>query len=874
MGEVYRALDTRLQRHIAIKVLPEELTSSVAATERFQREARMASILNHPNICTIYDVGTEPPFIAMELLEGESLHQRLRRGPLDIASLVTIAIGATEGLEAAHSHGFIHRDIKPANIFLTPHGPKLLDFGLAKARAGSGVGELSSDRTKSAETLLTDAGVAVGTIAYMSPEQLRGEELDARTDIFSLGLVLYEMAAGQPAFAGATSAAISGATLYERPAPPREINAAIPAHLSDTILTMLEKNREDRCQTAADLRADLRRLKRELDSAINTSADSGRSGHGRTGAVVPNRSPSGHSRFMPRRSIVAVVSAAAIASVAAGVALFYRDAPRTTAIAPLSLDGVHIEQLTSTGDALRPALAPDGRYLAYIRLQDGALSLHVRQAATAATVEIVPPEPGVGLFGATVSPDSAFVDYVRRAQGQPFELWRVPFLGGVPKLVRGPVHSPIGWSLDGRQYAFIRADSSRGSTSVVVVNADGSEERVLAERERPAQFVSLMITTRPSIAPAWSRNGRLLAVVGAGAGADPGDGDLTFIDVATGGQHSVPLPSNAVRGLVWYDEGTLLLNAAQPGSSLQLHQLSYPTGRLEPLTRDVNDYDGISLAADGRTLICSRRERRTELAVVDPTGRVLVSGPGIDMAALRTDVTAINWAGDRVLYGKWAWRPGSAPQQVLEEGQETAGSLDGRTLVFHKGNGLWKADGKGGAQSLLVAGDAWGPTVTPDNRSVIFNSSRTGNQSPWMVSLDGGEPRQLVNRYLGSLAVAVSPDGKSIAFASRDEQSSAGVVVACELDGCRQQHVFRDLGLTRLRWTPSGRAITYIDAATQRNLWTVPVAGGPPAQLTRFDDRIIVDFDWAPDGKRLAVARRLETNDIVMLQGLHREVRR
>ena len=227
MGEVYRAIDTRLHRPVAIKVLPEELTSSASALERLQREAQTASILNHPNICTIYDVGvTNPPFIAMELLEGESLQHRLLRGPLDSHSLLDIAIATADGLDAAHGHGFIHRDIKPANIFLTSHGPKLLDFGLAKAHAGAPAGAWSSDQTRPADALLTEAGVTVGTVAYMSPEQLRGKEVDARTDMFSFGLVLYEMATGRPAFSGATSAAIGGAILYEQPvAPDRDLLA-------------------------------------------------------------------------------------------------------------------------------------------------------------------------------------------------------------------------------------------------------------------------------------------------------------------------------------------------------------------------------------------------------------------------------------------------------------------------------------------------------------------------------------------------------------------------------------------------------------------------------------------------------------------------
>src|SRR2546425_5249479 len=271
MGDVDRAHDSRLDRFVAIKVLRQGAMAGPQASERFQREARAASALNHPNICTVYDVGTDPPFLAMELLDGETLQQRLTRGPLDMPQVVEIGLGVADALDAAHSRGILHRDIKPANTFVTARGPKVLDFGLAKSAAPAGA-LVSVGPTRSADALLTDEGVTVGTVAYMSPEQLRGEPLDARTDLFSLGLVLYEMATGRPAFTGATSAIISGAILHEDPVAPREVRGDLPARLDDTILKALEKNREDRCQTAAELRADLRRLKRDLDSHPARSA--------------------------------------------------------------------------------------------------------------------------------------------------------------------------------------------------------------------------------------------------------------------------------------------------------------------------------------------------------------------------------------------------------------------------------------------------------------------------------------------------------------------------------------------------------------------------------------------------------------------------
>ncbi len=275
MGEVYRARDTRLDRMVAVKVVSQEAAGSEMALERFEREARAASALNHPNICTIYDVGVAmgaeiaPPsaglrYLVMELLDGETLQQRLTRGSLHVAAIIDMGIALADALDAAHAAGIIHRDIKPANIFLAARGPKLLDFGLAKT--ASAPQSDSSEMTIAPEAMQTRPGTTVGTIAYMSPEQLRGEELDPRSDLFSLGLVLYEMAAGQPAFGGSTSAVISAAILHKEPVAPRQIRAEVPERLEAVILKSLEKDRDIRCQTAAELRADLKRLKRESDS--------------------------------------------------------------------------------------------------------------------------------------------------------------------------------------------------------------------------------------------------------------------------------------------------------------------------------------------------------------------------------------------------------------------------------------------------------------------------------------------------------------------------------------------------------------------------------------------------------------------------------
>jgi len=315
MGEVYTARDTRLDRTVAVKVLPPDLTANPERRARFEREARAVAALQHPNICTIHDVGVATqgvPFLVMELLSGETLQRRLERGPLDDGEFVEIAGALTAAIDAAHASGIIHRDLKPTNIFLTGHGPKILDFGLAKALVHQPVAGESMQSTKLADRGLTEQGQVIGTVAYMSPEQLRGEDVDARTDLFSLGLVLYEMATGRRAFSGTTSAMISAAILHEQPSGPRQIRPALSARLEDIILKALEKDRRLRYQHASEMHADLRRATRDSES---------------TSSAPVQRPPA--ARTMRRALLLAAAGVALAASVLAGYMYLHRPAKLT-----------------------------------------------------------------------------------------------------------------------------------------------------------------------------------------------------------------------------------------------------------------------------------------------------------------------------------------------------------------------------------------------------------------------------------------------------------------------------------------------------------------------------------------------------------------
>jgi len=868
MGEVYRGRDTRLERFVAIKVLPHELTLGHQALERFQREARAASALNHPNICTIYDVGTDPPFLAMELLEGETLQQRLMRGPLDVASLIAIGLQIADGLDAAHSKGIIHRDIKPANVFLTSHGAKILDFGLAKTTPTPASAIATLQPTRSAEALLTDPGSTVGTVAYMSPEQLRGEALDARTDLFSLGLILYEMATGRPAFTGATSAVITGAILHADPVAPRQIRHDLPLQLDALILKALEKDRDVRSQTASELRADLKRLKRDVgsDPARGTSDVEM---HARTDAN-PASSDAHMVAVLVRRHRWALAVVAALAIAAGTYGLMRRNGE--PAALPLITD-LQITQLTTSGNALWPAISPDGKYVAYIQKDRNDYSLWIRQTTTSSNVQIVSPQPGVVLLGAVVTPDGNFVDFVRKTGeglgGIP-ELWQVPFLGGEPKQTIGNIASVPSWSPDGQRVVFTRIDySTGGSSALVVADADGSHERVVATRQPPMIFIGLTIIGRPSAGPVWSPDGRTIAALD--YAPDSGTiNHLVFADAKTGTERVVR--GDAYAGLAWLDSSSLLAGTFVG----QLTRISYPDGKALRLTNDLTSYDGVSLTADRNTLVTTRTERRATVWVGDgsasngtemlPWAPVLATGYGYQ----------INWAGDRLLYpgsgeAIMSVVPGLGMPEQIGRGGWAAATPDGRAIVFaglaETGTGLFKADADGrNVVSLFHPGIAVAPTITPDGQSVVYGSL----QGFMTVPIEGGTPKQIAPA--NGEGFNLSPDGKSLAIVTRQENQQLMLII-CDFPACATRRTLpmpRSVPAT-VRWMPDGRGVAYVDGDTETNLWVQPLDGTPPYQLTHFTDgRTIPSFAWSRDGKRLAVARETVTNDIVLFKGLKR----
>jgi Tol biopolymer transport system component len=795
-------------------------------------------------------------YLVMELIEGPTLAERTAKGPVPLKEALTIARQIAEALEAAHEKGIVHRDLKPANIKLTAEGQvKVLDFGLAKVQPVADGSEEVPTLTVSA----THPGMVVGTAAYMSPEQAAGKPVDKRADIWSFGVVLWELLAGHRLFEGDTFTQTL-AEVLRGPIDFDQLPQETPMGIRVLLRRCLDRDVRNRLRDVGEARI---AIEAALAGETHASADA-------LHLTAPARRLRG-------------LALGAVAGLGLAAAFFVGTQWRSLLQPPStgsSFKDFQVTQLTSTGMAEAPAISPDGKYVAYIQHEGDASSLWVRQIDTASQVQIVPPEPGADLDGPTVTPDGGFVDFVRGSK-EGDELWRVPFLGGTPKKLLDSVVTPAGWSPDGKHIAFLRRlDPSRPGASMapIIADADGSHERQVTARQPPARF------RRWGNRPAWSPDGRVVAILGDDSPGGVPTEQVVAVDVATGIERVLPvrLQLSFVFGFgpAWLDSESLVVTGAvEDGAPNQLWRLSYPGGQLSRLTNDLSNYMGVSLTADGGSLVTGRSDVLAGVWVGDGSG---TGGAEVVPLALAPEpqFAGVAWAGERLLHvtaakghpSIAAFTGRTMSDEIVTRGHTPTSTPDGRTIVFmsaesHDRAGLWKVDAGGGHAVQLVSGDARWQVITPDGRRVIFVSSRSGVQRLWSVSIDGGAPTQLTNVF--AYQPDVSPDGKYVVFGASNTRGELGI---CDLPACATvRRLTTPQGGAISRWTPDGKGIAFYTEGPGGNLWVQPLDGSGRRQLTHFgDNRTISDFTWSRDGKRLAINRHLVTNDIVLFKGLHR----
>jgi Tol biopolymer transport system component len=856
MGEVYLALDTRLGRQIALKFLPPHLTSNEVSLRRFQQEARTASALNHPNILTIYEVGQMEGefFIASEYIDGITLSSALYRGSVDLATALDIATQIASALTAAHSAGVIHRDLKPGNIMIRPDGyVKVIDFGLAKLTQ-------RSDHEGATDETWTRPGSVIGTADYMSPEQARGDKLDQRTDLWSLGVVLYEMVAHRRPFEGETESHVI-VSILDSPVPPIENAEGIPAPLIDIISRALAKDRARRYQTAQEMLTDLRQI-------------SGHSGVG-TGIRPSALRDASHARYLALGAVMI-----AVLVLACGV-WWWGFHGKEIVLGPSWFEFESAKRITFDGNVGLAAISPDARYLAYSSGAGGNEVLRLRSLQAGSERQL--PIATDRYIGLTFSPDSKSLYYVLRDPQK--ELGRL-FTASVDSFESTPgsmiledIDGPVTFSPDGHRFAFLRHWEERNTSGDSVLIADETNPR-------DGRAIVRLTSTEIHTQLAWSpHNDWLAAVVFPERLAKATQPIVSLFSLDGRLKRQFSSADLRVLGLpIALDGGSLLVFAGLPQGAQQKHlvQLFLPTGQFHEVLSDILGFDSISATNDSRTLAAVRLYQRSSIWSADASdlnaGRKLM--PDIE------SISSFTWldSGDIVFPSERSGnvslfrldqtgsvQPIGKPERCIELQPSTA---PGQPMLVYASNcahggddfNLWTLNLRTGRRRQLTNGSnyEYQPDVSADGKSIVFTSWASSISSVWKIPSTGGMPIRLSPdqaRY-----PFFSPDGEQIVCQIREAGGHWRVAILSASDG-RILRQLPNLPITGVvRWSPDGSALDYINVQNgASNIWRQPLNGGAPQQLAHLGEDNIIYFAWNRNGTKLAYVRGRAESDVVLL---------
>ncbi len=897
MGEVYRAQDTELGRSVALKFLPGDVAARQSRLKRFTQEAKTASALNHPNILTVYEIGRtdDTTYLATEFVDGLTLRQQLHHS-LKLTEVLDIAIQIASALVAAHAAGIVHRDIKPENIMVRKDGiVKVLDFGLAKLTERFDSSASGSEATTVA-LVNTEPGTVLGTAAYMSPEQALGREVDARSDIWSLGVVIYEMLTSRAPFEGVSRSHIIVAITDRDPPPVTHFAPNVPQALEWIVAEALTKDLDERCQTAKEMLGKLKRLKQRIelgDSNLpsipprqSTAGDTISAKTTRHDAVVPTNEISSvefvTSKITKHKKVAAAVFVVALVVMSVIGYSLYRLFTQPKQFGPVRMTALTTGGKINTEDINgQLSISPDGKYVV-CAANDAKqqASLWLRQVSTNSLVRIVQAENG-GYLATTFSPDGEMIYYVAMLERNNFvpTLYRVPVLGGSPVKVLDRVFSAIGFAPDGAQFAFVRRNQE--DMALLVANTDGSgEPRTIAVLKQPNGF--------STSGPSWSPDGKRIAC-GMFHGTSAGYSTIIEVPVEGGVPQTMGSQKWANIGRVlWLADGSGLIMSAQPEFSsigTQIWFLPYSGGEARRVTNDLNGYGDVSLGltADSRTIATIQQVNTSAIWVTNPD-----QDESHAQQILKTNLPeTVTWTPDEKLvyairtgenWDIWtANSDGSDGQQLTADAfidQQPSVCSSGQYIVFQsnrsRSRNIWRMNADGTNQKQLTDGnfvDAY-PVCSADGRFVVFMSGRSGTWAIWKVGIDGGAPVQLTNHT--SELPTISPDGKSIAYYYTDEQANRQPKLAIiPFEGgaaVKTIDLPRSVQPIAFAWLADGKSIAYLDNSSGiLNVWSMRVDGGAPQQLTRFKSEFINSFAISQTGK-IAAYRFSATRDIVLIK--------
>jgi serine/threonine protein kinase/WD40 repeat protein len=905
MGEVYAAHDSALNRGVAIKLLPSEFNGDQDRIGRFRQEALVVSALNHPNIITIYEIDENEhgTFLATEFVDGSTLREVMKRESLTVTRILKIVEQVANALVAAHHAQIVHRDIKPENIMVRRDSiVKVLDFGLAKPTHLTDVNGNESNKTI--------PGTVMGSARYMSPEQARGLEVDERTDIWSVGVVLYEMLTGQAPFNGSSAADTMAAVIYKEPEPIHNLLPNLPADLHRIVRKALQKDREERYQSVKDLALDIKDVIYAMEHAnsgdrlanVNSSPQFSENptiihttisaNHPTDRSQVLTAGPGEVRAEAPRKSgywKAAAGAVVAIVLIAVGGLGYYNLFGGEAALVRTAFEKPQISRINTDGKVLTPAISPDGKYVAYVSGELGNRSVVVRQISTDSVVTIVP-ATNLNLGSVSFSPEGDYVYYCQtRSDYLINTLYQVPTLGGASKKLIEDVDSAVTFSPDGKRFAFLRHTSNTNEDIVITVNAATLETEELI---RTSQTDFELFSPQP----AWSPDGRTI-LIAAGRREGGNISSMTIGEIPIDEKKFRPLSEGkffGVGGFEWFRDGSGFLFTAREsqGDPMQIWRSSYPRMDAAVVTNDFNDYFAIGLSHDGQTIVTLKGDNISSLWKMSPRGT-----DGIQLSAeartLDGQFGVVQTKTGDLIYTKsegkmsslWiADGDGKNSRQLLEDKGFVAApflTADGKYIVFSfqkdKTSRICRIDVDGKNLVELTSGGTefsdFNPQVTPDGSTVIFQRqmAKTVRNALMKVPLAGGPAEEFYSHEdWNSTSPRISPDGKRIAFSTYNVHTWEKKLYIATIEGDKIGKVENALEMNlvnQIQWSPDSKSLTVTsNRSGTHNIWKLPIDGSEAVQMTDFRSGKLLNFNWTGDKTGLIVARGNTNNDLILIR--------